>query len=150
MDDYTKLMKRAKAWMSNHDNPNIAIYHTKNTCEIVRDLTAANSDKSQLLASFRKDNEKLQAKIDELEAELATVRKDRHRSAVAMQKRIEKLEASQIALEIIAPKLSTANAALTSIQKNSCCKPCREAGLVARQALDRIIRGAALKENDDV
>jgi len=31
--------------------------------------------------------------IGMLEAELATVRKDRHRSAVAMQKRIEKLEA---------------------------------------------------------
>ena len=73
LTDYTKLMKRAKAWMSNHDNPNIAIYHTKNTCEIVRDLTAANSDKSQLLASFRKDNEKLQAKIDALEADTETL-----------------------------------------------------------------------------
>jgi len=82
----------------------------KGFCERIKELEDANKDKSQLLARYVAKNNALeaesedweclgqlndilQAKIDELEAELATVRKDRHRSAVAMQKRIEKLEA---------------------------------------------------------
>ena len=47
----------------------------------------------------------LEERIEELETELAAVRKDRHRSAVAMQKRIEELEARVEFLESDGPLL---------------------------------------------
>lgn len=38
--------------------------------------------------------------------------------------------------------LSIMTAALKSIKNNSCCKPCREAGLVAASALDEVFGDA--------
>jgi glucose-6-phosphate-specific signal transduction histidine kinase len=58
-------------------------------------------------------------------------------------KRIAELEPEKKALEIIAPKLSIAIRALESIKQNSCCEPCKEAGLVANEAL------TGIRGNDD-
>ena len=72
MNDYTKLIEKAEsASRGEKDAELVDELMTDVLITALSDLTDDNSDKSQLLASFRKDNEELQAKVKELEERIS-------------------------------------------------------------------------------
>ena len=93
--------------------------------------------------------------IGMLEAELATVRKDRHRSAVAMQKRIDALEAEneRVHLDAAAQELANTQQQATIEKLEAELKTIREiigACTSAEEMIKRLDKKyPALKENDD-
>ena len=75
---HSELINRAVAWLENHDNPNIAIYNTKNTREIIsacesrlRELNARLKESEERAEEYYELNEQLLARHNELEDKVA-------------------------------------------------------------------------------